>query len=96
MNQAFEKSLAIGPKFKPQIEGLQSKYFAENYNAALKSYYTPPGKSRILKKGKNSTDRQPRSFFIHINPIHRELNLSPRCRFPFWKAVILQPLKNTY
>jgi len=41
MNQAFDKSLSIGPKFGPQIEQLRSKYFAENYNSALKNYYSP-------------------------------------------------------
>lgn len=39
MNQAFDKSLAIGPKFKTEIDQDRFKYFAENYNDGLKNYY---------------------------------------------------------
>jgi len=52
MNQAFEKSLSIGPNFKPQIEQLQNKYFAENYNAALRNYYTPAREEQDPEKRK--------------------------------------------
>jgi tetratricopeptide (TPR) repeat protein len=41
MNQAFDKSLALSPKFQPDIEQQRMKYFAENYNDALKNYYNP-------------------------------------------------------
>ncbi|MEJ2634271.1 MAG: tetratricopeptide repeat protein [Calditrichia bacterium] len=39
MNDAFDKSLAISPQYKPDIERLRFNYFAENYNDALKNYY---------------------------------------------------------
>ncbi len=39
MNEAFDKSLEISPKFKQEIEQARFNYFAENYNDALKNYY---------------------------------------------------------
>lgn len=41
MNDAFEKSLAIGPNFKTEIEQERLKYFADNYNDGLKNYFNP-------------------------------------------------------
>jgi tetratricopeptide (TPR) repeat protein len=41
MSAAFEKSLSLAPTFQPQIEQQRMKYFAENYNKALKSFYNP-------------------------------------------------------
>lgn len=39
MNESFDKSSAISPQFATQIEQTRMKYFAENYNGALRSYY---------------------------------------------------------
>lgn len=39
MNEAFDKSLAISPKFADQIKKARFEYFAQNYNDALKNYY---------------------------------------------------------
>jgi tetratricopeptide (TPR) repeat protein len=39
MNEAFDKSLELSPKFQPQIEQERMKYFAENYNSALRNFY---------------------------------------------------------
>ena len=41
MSEAFDKSLAIGPNFKNQIDQDRLKYFADNYNEALRSFYNP-------------------------------------------------------
>lgn len=53
MNQAFEKSLSIGPAFQAQIDQIQNKYFAENYNSALKNYYTPAREEQDPEKRKD-------------------------------------------
>ncbi len=57
MNECFEKSLAISPKFKDDIERLRFNYFAENYNSGLKNYYEkarqeqdPQKKKELFKK----------------------------------------------
>ncbi len=52
MNEAFDKSLAISPKFQPDIEQQRIKYFAENYNDALKNYYNQATKSEDPVKRK--------------------------------------------
>jgi tetratricopeptide (TPR) repeat protein len=62
MNQAFEKSLSIGPKFKPQIEQLQNKYFAENYNSALKKYYAPAREEQDPAKRKELFSQAAQKF----------------------------------
>ena len=59
MNECFEKSLAISPKFKDDIERLRFNYFAENYNSGLKNYYQkaleeqdPEKKKQLFEKAK--------------------------------------------
>ena len=39
MNEAFDKSLSIGPAFESKIEQARMQHFAENYNSALRNYY---------------------------------------------------------
>ncbi len=39
MNDAYDKSLAIGPQFQSEIEQSRFSYFAKNYNDALKNYF---------------------------------------------------------
>jgi tetratricopeptide (TPR) repeat protein len=39
MNEAFEKSLSLSANFATQIEQLRLKYFADNYNNALRNNY---------------------------------------------------------
>ena len=41
MSESFDKSLAVSAQFRPQIEQMRMKYFAENYNDALKNFYNP-------------------------------------------------------
>lgn len=62
MNQAFEKSLSIGPTFKAQIELLQNKYFAENYNSALKNYYAPAREEQDPEKRKELFSQAAQKF----------------------------------
>jgi tetratricopeptide (TPR) repeat protein len=52
MNEAFEKSLSLSPKFKSEIEQLQLKYFADNYNNALRNYYNKARDSQDSAKRK--------------------------------------------
>ena len=39
MNECYEKSLALGSKYKADIERDRFNYFAENYNNAINNYY---------------------------------------------------------
>ncbi|MCK4893766.1 MAG: tetratricopeptide repeat protein [Calditrichia bacterium] len=78
MNQAFEKSLSIGPKFKTEIEQLQNKYFAENYNAALRKYYTPARDEQDPEKRKELFSQAAEKFlYAHQSMPSRIEPLTP-------------------
>ncbi|UCF64985.1 MAG: tetratricopeptide repeat protein [bacterium] len=64
MNQAFEKSLAIGPTYQTQIDQLQRKYFAENYNSALKNYYNPAREEQDPEKRKELFSQAAEKFLF--------------------------------
>ncbi len=52
MNESFKKSQEISPQFASQIEQMRMKYFAENYNSALKNFYNPAREEQDPEKRK--------------------------------------------
>jgi len=62
MSAAFDKSLSIAPTFQPQIEQQRMKYFAENYNKALKNYYKPAQQEEDQAKRKELFEQAAQQF----------------------------------
>lgn len=78
MSEAFDKSLAIGPNFKPQIDQERAKYFAENYNDALKSFYVPARTETDSVKKKELYKKAAEKFlFAHLSMPNRMEPLAP-------------------
>jgi tetratricopeptide (TPR) repeat protein len=78
MNEAFDKSLAIGPNFKNQIEQDRMKYFADNYNDALRSYYNPArNEADSVKKKELFCKAAERFLFAHLSMPTRLEPLAP-------------------
>ncbi len=62
MNEAFNKSLALSDQYKQEIEQMRLKYFAENYNAALKNYYNPARQTDDPQKRKELFEKAAKQF----------------------------------
>jgi tetratricopeptide (TPR) repeat protein len=78
MNESFDKSLAISQQFAPQINQFRTKYFAENYNNALKSFYNPAIKEQDPQKKKELFCKAADKFLnAHLSDPNRVEPLSP-------------------
>ena len=78
MNESFDKSLAISQQFAPQINQFRTKYFAENYNNALKSFYNPAIKEQDPQKKKELFCKAADKFLnAHLSDPARTEPLTP-------------------
>ena len=78
MNESFDKSLAISQQFAPQISQLRTKYFADNYNDALRTFYNPAIKEQDPEKKKQLFCKAADKFLnAHLSDPARTEPLTP-------------------
>jgi tetratricopeptide (TPR) repeat protein len=78
MSEAFDKSLAIGPNFKNQIEQERTKYFADNYNEALRNFYNPAkSEADSVKKRELYRKASEKFLYAHLSMPTRLEPLAP-------------------